>query len=828
MNVSVCFRNAAARSSHRLMAGQPVLSTKQGTTGAAGVRFRVRRRDASACCALLLLPLLLCLVSCSRDPASLVATGNKYFDRGKYKEASIMYRRALQKDRRFAEAWYRLGLVDAKLEDWQDALSAYQRAVQLNPKNSDAVTRLADLYLASYVLSRSHPKESLNETRDLIKVLLQRDPNSYDGRRLAGYVAMVENNIPEAQKNFEAANRARPWQPAVLQTLCQIYAATGRGADAEALARGMIDHDKRYGPIYDFLLRYYLAGKRTGDAEAVLRQKIANNPKVGSYVVQLARFYQFTGHPDSAEAEIKRMTGNLGSYPNAWILAGDYYIAMNQNDAALQAFIAGEKADAKNRTAYRKRQVEVLLLKRQYADASRLADQVARDNPDDPEAVALRATIGIQSGKRDQVQKAIDDLGPLIGKYPNVQATPMLRYHLARAYAIKADMDGGDADPTKRTKDLDLARIQLDQALQGGRFPYTPARLLLAHVEMDRKEYTRVTEIADDILKTEPENLRARLARTEALAALGQNDRAESELRQVLAVNPNIGAAQLQLAQVLVAQKKYPEAEALLVKLQNDPRGFIDYIALKILEGRQQEAIQILSQRLNAQPNNETLRFALANVQARSGRYDDAIANFQKILGDNPNMRPAAKAEMYGRIGGAQYQKGDLNAALASFTTASTLAPNDSGPVTQIALIYDQSGRTEQARVAYENALKLDPDNAQAMNNLAYLKAQEQVDLDRALTLAERARKKLPDSIDVEDTLAFVYVRKNLTDEALRMMRDLVSKRPGNPLYHYHLALALFQKGDKLSAKKELSTALTLKPSAADQARIRELMGKIG
>jgi Flp pilus assembly protein TadD len=71
-------------------------------------------------------------------------------------------------------------------------------------------------------------------------------------------------------------------------------------------------------------------------------------------------------------------------------------------------------------------------------------------------------------------------------------------------------------------------------------------------------------------------------------------------------------------------------------------------------------------------------------------------------------------------------------------------------------------------------------------------------------------------------------VRKNLTDEALRMIRELVGKQPNNPTYHYHLALALYQKGDKPSAKKELSTALSLKPSAADQTRIRALMGKIG
>src|SRR5271157_3145770 len=97
-----------------------------------GNRMRVRKLP------LLVLPLLVLLVSCSRDPQSLVATGNKYFDRGKYKEASIMYRRALQKDRKWADAWYRLGLVDATLGQWGEALSAYQRAVELNPRNTDA------------------------------------------------------------------------------------------------------------------------------------------------------------------------------------------------------------------------------------------------------------------------------------------------------------------------------------------------------------------------------------------------------------------------------------------------------------------------------------------------------------------------------------------------------------------------------------------------------------------------------------------------------------------------------------------------------------------
>src|SRR6267378_7405557 len=67
---------------------------------------------------LLLLPLMLTVASCSRDPKvqaqRYLANGNKFFEKTKYKEASIMYRRALQRDLRFGEAYYRLGLTDLK------------------------------------------------------------------------------------------------------------------------------------------------------------------------------------------------------------------------------------------------------------------------------------------------------------------------------------------------------------------------------------------------------------------------------------------------------------------------------------------------------------------------------------------------------------------------------------------------------------------------------------------------------------------------------------------------------------------------------------------
>src|SRR4051812_41113932 len=54
------------------------------------------------------------LAGCSRDPNVVkkryLDSGNRYFEKGKYKEARIMYLDALQKDQRYGPAYYKLGL----------------------------------------------------------------------------------------------------------------------------------------------------------------------------------------------------------------------------------------------------------------------------------------------------------------------------------------------------------------------------------------------------------------------------------------------------------------------------------------------------------------------------------------------------------------------------------------------------------------------------------------------------------------------------------------------------------------------------------------------
>jgi hypothetical protein len=60
------------------------------------------------------------------------------------------------------------------------------------------------------------------------------------------------------------------------------------------------------------------------------------------------------------------------------------------------------------------------------------------------------------------------------------------------------------------------------------------------------------------------------------------------------------------------------------------------------------------------------------------------------------------------------------------------------------------------------------------------------------------------------------------------MLRDLVARKPSSAPFHLHLALALYQKGDRVSARRELDLARRREPSVKEQNQIRELLAKIG
>src|SRR5579863_2735205 len=474
---------------------------------------------------LLLLPLLLTVASCSRDPKvqaqRYLANGNKFFEKNKYKEASIMYRRALQRDLRFGEAYYRLGLTDIKLASYSDAARMLRRAVELQSDNTDAATKLADIYLIASSQDPSHSVQMLKEVRELAEGLLQRNPDSYEGHRLEGQLALIDNDPAKAVKEFDAANRIKPDQTTISLAYFEALAANNQHAEAEKLARGVIARDKTFAPIYDALYLDYQRLNKPSEAEGVLRQKVENNPKQPTYMLQLASYYYTAKRFEDMEAVIQRLADEK-QFPGGHMLAGDFFfLRAREFDRAQREYQAGIKAIPKDKAAYQKRLVELLATTGKNPDANQLLATILRDNPKDGDAIAMRAALMLQTGNREQINLAANDLQSLVTKSPD---NHLLRYSLARAEIAKGD--------------IDRARVELEAAIKI-RPDFIVARQLLARIYLAKGDSAKALKEADEIISLSPSDLQGHLIRSAALLGVGDRDKARQELDVVAKIAPD-------------------------------------------------------------------------------------------------------------------------------------------------------------------------------------------------------------------------------------------------------------------------------------------------
>src|SRR5437867_6797941 len=171
---------------------------------------------------------------------------------------------------------------------------------------------------------------------------------------------------------------------------------------------------------------------------------------------------------------------------------------------------------------------------------------------------------------------------------------------------------------------------------------------------------------------------------------------------------------------------------------------------------------------------------------------------------------------------------GDIPQSVPYLEKAKQLRPADSATLHGLGVAYDALGRKKEAAALYVASLKINGQNPIVMNNLAYYISQNGVQLDQALTFAQRARQGSPNVLAYADTVAYIYLRKNLVENALEILEDLVSKKPDEAIFRAHLGEALLQKRETAQAKKELRAALSGKPSTDEAIKIKDLLAKNG
>lgn len=762
---------------------------------------------------LLCLTLLLAFTACNRDPKVVskkyVDSGNKYFEKGKYKEAALMYRNALKKDGLNGEAYYRLGLTDLRMSRPGEASRALRRAVELQPANVDAAARLADIYLAAYLAQPQHPRELLEETQQIADRLLKRDPKLFEGLRLAGYLGLARQDLPKALEYFRQAHEVKPYQPDVSLAMMQTLSASNQFDEAEKLAKTAIEKNKEYPQLYDGLYMEYLRRNRQAEAEEILKLKIRNNPTSTESRVQLAGFYAATNRRQQMSETLDSVIENRKTLPNALSIVGDFYYRIGEFDQALKLYQQGAESEPAQKLTFQKRMIEVALRQGKREEASRIINEILAERPNEPDTVAIRAAMTLETGNQDQIREAIKDMESVVKSIPR---NAILRFNLGRAYLA--------------TGQTDRARQQLEDAVKMAP-TFLPGKLILAELYVRVRNYATARQLADEVLAVNANSTPARLIRSATLMASGDRERARTELLDTLKRQPQSVEAQFQLGVLNYQEGRLKDAETSFTHVRqqvpDNPRATLALAETYLSQGRPQQATELLTAEVSKHPEVRDLRIARANIAAVRGEYDTAIAEMSELVKQYPES-----ADLYSRLGEYYRRKGDTASALQNLRRARELMPNNASTNLQLALMLEAAGRQSEAMPLYEQVIRIESDNPIALNNLAYIIAESGGDLDRALTYAQRARQRLPQNADVADTLALIYIKKNLNDNAIQILSGLVAKNPQRADYRYHYATALAQKGDKLSAKRELEAALRSSPNQQQESKIKELIAKLG
>jgi tetratricopeptide (TPR) repeat protein len=757
--------------------------------------------------AAVILPSILVLAGC-RSASSYLEKGHAAFAQGKFEEASLDYRKAIQKDPAFGEAYYRAALAELKQNKTAEALQDLEQAVRLMPDNQAARTDLTNLMLGAYIGDSKHPKFLYALLVTFSGEWLRRDPNSMQGLRIQGYLAMLERRPEEAVEVFRRAHATHPRDEKIVDGLMDALFRANQPSEAEKVGLDFVTADRGASDIYDALFRIYIAAHRMEDAGNILKRKVDANPKENAYVLQLAAFYAGAHRTQELNQAMRTFLSNPGNNSRIHVEAGDFYASIGDLGNALLQYRTGSGAGNRDKLLYQNRIARVLLLQNNQKEGLQVLNQTLAQYPDDPEARALRATLLVGQPGAGKPGEGIQELRAILEKNPN---DLLMKFVLARALAESQDL------AEARTRLLEVVKL---------RPQFLEAHLLLADIAFQQHDMIETIQQAEAALEVDPENLRARMLQGRALLRQGDLDQAGAILGSLSRQVPESVDVRLELAYVSLNRRNYAEAEAAFNKiLATRPaewRAVAGLVDTDLAQNRPEKAFARLETELTRSHGSAAIRSLLASTALRSGKYNVAIENFRDLANQTPNSIDALL-----QLANVYQLKGDIHSAIAALQKAAALQPKDPRPAALLPFLLEAENRSQEAKQIVRRALAQRPDDSDAMNNLAFLLAQTGDSLDEAVKLARKAVSKAPNNPAYLDTLGYVYLKRDQDDDALDIFTNLIRKYPDDPACAYHTGMAWYQKGERSRAKTLLSHALDLRPPKDIQSGAADLLSRL-
>jgi len=739
--------------------------------------MEVRCRICAVWCAVMSIALIACIASPQAKEAKYLERGQANMAKKDYARALLEFRNATVAIPSDAEPYYRMGLAYLASRNLRDAANSFRKAIELNPNHSDAQLKLAELF------TTTQNKALIEQAATRLESILAASPNNQEA---SNALAIAEINLgkPEdAEQRLGETLEKFPGNLRASVALARVKLSQRDMTGAEAVLKNAVSSAPESPEASLALGQFYLMLRQPGNAEPAIRKTLQLNPKNARALMDLAAI-QSAGH---RMTELDQTYAQLAALPDKGhnAIHAAFLYQTGKKEAGLAELEKLAKEDPDDRTV-RSNLVSFYFQMDRTGSAQDLLAAALKRNPKDTEALFQRSELYLRSGK---LSEAIQDLNQVLHLRPDfaeahfalasayqaeesnelsvqelhaaLQSKPeFLPARLALSHDLLLKNQGQsalallDQAPAEQKASLPLivqrnwalmengnsqaVAAILDRALQANRNP----ELLLqrAVLKMEQRDYVGGRVDAEEILKQNPEDLRAARLVVSAYLAQGESGKALQRLTEIVAYRPKSAPLQYFLGQWYLQHRNLEEAAKAFQAAKNADSSFLQAdLALAELDRQQNrpaDAKQLLTGIAALNPKNVAPLLSLADLDVAAGDPAGAIARYRTVLKVDasnlvalnnlayflalekpdealPFAEQAAKiagedATVQDTLGWVYYRKGQYRTAVGYLRTAVAKEPTARRQF-HLAISYLKAGERDLGQTMLQTALRQDP-----------------------------------------------------------------------------------------------------------------------
>ncbi len=232
----------------------------------------------------------------------------------------------------------------------------------------------------------------------------------------------------------------------------------------------------------------------------------------------------------------------------------------------------------------------------------------------------------------------------------------------------------------------------------------------------------------------------------------------------------------------------------------------IDYARL----GKLTEAIESLKVVNQLKPDELQAHYLLALIYSTQKDFEKSADEYEIILKHFGKAEPE-NIEIYGYLGQLYYSQNKFEKAAQQFKMILSLEPKNAEVLYVLGSLYLEMDQRGEAIQYFKQSVESDPQHGGSLNSLAYIYAEDGVNLDEALKLVQRALSIDPENGAYLDSLGWIYFKKGMYQQALENLKkaDGILK---DPVIYEHLGDVYLGMDEVDNAQKYWELSLKLFP----------------